>query len=90
MGPNGCVAVPRPPADGKALTIAQFPNHPFQIGAFGTVYVVFPSKYFDEIKRLPESQASSLEFMREMYHATWSGIPRHSDAMMKYVIKHAQ
>ncbi|KAK5996286.1 Cytochrome P450 monooxygenase CYP1 [Cladobotryum mycophilum] len=61
------------------------PNKPFGIRAFGTDYVVYPSAQFDEIKRLPESRASSLEYLREAFHATWSGIPRHSDEMMKAV-----
>ncbi|RFU80556.1 cytochrome p450 oxidoreductase [Trichoderma arundinaceum] len=63
----------------------KYPSRPFRINAFGTYYVVFPSKQFDEIKRLPEWQASSLEYLREAFHATWSGIPRHSDEMMKAV-----
>ncbi|UKZ45852.1 hypothetical protein TrVGV298_000045 [Trichoderma virens] len=63
----------------------KYPNRPFRINAFGTDYVVYPSKQFDEIKRLPESQVSSLEYLREAFHATWSGIPRHSEEMMKAV-----
>ncbi|KAL7941103.1 cytochrome P450 [Trichoderma barbatum] len=63
----------------------KYPNRPFRINAFGTDYVVYPSKQFDEIKRLPESQVSSLEYLREAFHATWSGIPLHSEEMMKAV-----
>ncbi|KAI0402029.1 cytochrome P450 oxidoreductase GliF [Xylaria palmicola] len=61
------------------------PEEPSLIRAFGTEYVVFPSKYFDEVKRLPEPKASAQAFMREAFHEPWSGIPRHSSELTKAV-----
>ncbi|KAI0183713.1 cytochrome P450 oxidoreductase GliF [Xylaria flabelliformis] len=61
------------------------PNEPCLITAFGTEYVVFPSKYFDEVKRLPAAKASAQAFMREAFHETWSGIPRHSSELKKAI-----
>ncbi|KAI1193514.1 cytochrome P450 oxidoreductase GliF [Nemania serpens] len=63
----------------------KYPNEPCLIRAFGTEYVVFPSKYFDEVKRLPEAKASAQAFMREAFHEPWSGIPRHSSELTKAV-----
>nr|QHD43136.1 P450 oxygenase [Chaetomium globosum] len=61
------------------------PDRPYRIRAFGTEYVVFPSRYFNDIKRIPAKDASAYEFFRHAFHTDWSGIPRHSEAMMKAV-----
>ncbi|KAK5633752.1 hypothetical protein RRF57_009467 [Xylaria bambusicola] len=63
----------------------KYPNNVCLIRAFGTEYVVFPSKHFDEVKRLPEAKASAQAFMREAFHEAWSGIPRHSSELTKAV-----
>ena len=48
-------------------------------------YVVFPSSYFDEIKKLPERQASTLAFFRDSFHEPWSGIPRQTVELIKTI-----
>ncbi|KAL8840021.1 MAG: hypothetical protein Q9170_001505 [Blastenia crenularia] len=67
------------------LFLAQYPEQPFLIRAFGVEYAVFPSMYFDEIKKLPERQASALAFFRDSFHEPWSGIPRQSAELLKAV-----
>lgn len=69
----------------EQLTILQYPKQSFLIRAFGVEYVVFPSSFFDEIKRLPEQQASALAFFRDSFHEPWSGIPRQSAELLKAV-----
>ncbi|KAL8754896.1 MAG: hypothetical protein Q9184_004964 [Pyrenodesmia sp. 2 TL-2023] len=64
---------------------SKYPKQPFLIRAFGIEYVVFPSSYFDEIKKLPEQQASALAFFRDSFHEPWSGIPRQSAELLKAV-----
>ncbi|KAL8727211.1 MAG: hypothetical protein Q9166_006175 [cf. Caloplaca sp. 2 TL-2023] len=46
---------------------------------------VFPSSFFEEIKILPEQQASALAFFRDSFHEPWSGIPRQSAELLKTV-----
>ncbi|KAL8704425.1 MAG: hypothetical protein Q9201_002416 [Fulgogasparrea decipioides] len=64
---------------------SKYPKQPFLIRAFGVEYVVFPSSYFDEIKKLPEQQASALAFFRDSFHESWSGIPRQSAELLETV-----
>ncbi|KAI6364244.1 heme binding [Pyricularia oryzae] len=51
----------------------KYPNSPFCLNAFGTEYAVLPSKCYDEVKRLPEHQASAFAFFREAFHGAWTG-----------------
>ena len=55
------------------------------IRAFGVEYVVFPSSYFDEIKKLPETQASTLAYFRDSFCEPWSGIPRQTVELIKTI-----
>lgn len=48
-------------------------------------YVVFPSLYFDEIRKLPEGKASSLLFARDSFYVPWSGIPRQTAELLKTI-----
>ena len=48
-------------------------------------YVVFPSLYFDEIKKLPENQASALAFLGEFFNEPWSGIPRQTAELIQTI-----
>ncbi|KAI6355340.1 heme binding [Pyricularia grisea] len=51
----------------------KYPNSPFCLNAFGTEYVVLPSRCYDEVKRLPEHQASAFAFFKEAFHGSWTG-----------------
>jgi hypothetical protein len=53
------------------------------IEAYGTEYVVFPSRFFNEVKRLADTQASALEFFRGAFWGKWSGFPQHSVELIK-------
>ena len=55
------------------------------IRAFGVEYVVYPSSYFDEIKKLPEIQASTLAYFRDTFCEPWSGIPRQTVELIKTI-----
>lgn len=55
------------------------------IRAFGVEYVVYSSSYFDEIKKLPEKQASALAFFRDSFNEPWSGIPRQTPELLKTI-----
>ncbi|KAL2132704.1 hypothetical protein VTI74DRAFT_3467 [Chaetomium olivicolor] len=63
----------------------QHPDRPYRLRAFGIEYVVFPSKFFNEVKRIPSKQASLLEFARHAFHGSWSGIGQHSEEMIDTV-----
>ncbi|GJD05339.1 cytochrome P450 oxidoreductase GliF [Colletotrichum higginsianum] len=49
------------------------PDTPFYLNAFGTEYVVMPSKCFDEVKRLPEKNASGFAYFYQVFHGAWTG-----------------
>jgi gliotoxin biosynthesis cytochrome P450 monooxygenase len=67
-------------------TAKKYPDSPFLLTAFGVEYVIFPSVAFDEIKRLPVTQASAFAFFREVFHAPWTGAGVQTPDLGKYVV----
>ncbi|KAK2051502.1 cytochrome P450 oxidoreductase GliF [Colletotrichum caudatum] len=54
-------------------TAKKYPDSPFYLNAFGTEYVVMPSKCFDEVKRLSEKTASAFAYFYQEFYGSWTG-----------------
>ncbi|KAK4458578.1 cytochrome p450 oxidoreductase [Cladorrhinum samala] len=57
----------------------------YRFKAFGTEYVVLPSRFYNEVRRIPESRGSLMAFFREAFNAHWAGMPSHTQEMMRAV-----
>ncbi|KAI9751189.1 MAG: hypothetical protein M4579_006168 [Chaenotheca gracillima] len=62
-----------------------YPHTPYLVQASGVTYVVFPATAWDEIKRLPQSVASTQEFFRIMLYGDYTNIGTETDALIKTI-----
>ncbi|KAK4165472.1 cytochrome p450 oxidoreductase [Cladorrhinum sp. PSN259] len=63
----------------------RYPDSAYRFTAFGVEYVVLPSRFYNEVKRIPESRASLLAFFKVSFNKKWSGMPSHTPEMMRAV-----
>lgn len=63
----------------------KYPDLAYRFRAFGTEYVVLPSRFYNEVKRIPESRGSLMAFFKEAFNAQWAGMPSHTHEMMRAV-----
>lgn len=62
-----------------------YPNQPYLTSYAGDEFVVFPSTFFDEVKRLPQSQASMVGYMNMKTFRGFKFLGRHGPPMTKTV-----
>jgi hypothetical protein len=60
-----------------------YPNTPYIISYAGYEYVVYPSSCFDEVKRLPPSKASAVQWFTEVMFQGWRFVGRDSSSLHK-------
>ncbi|PGH19028.1 hypothetical protein AJ79_00062 [Helicocarpus griseus UAMH5409] len=63
----------------------KYPNQPYLTSYAGDEYVVFPSSFFDEVKRLPQSQASMAEYMNMKAFRGFRFLGTHGPSMTKTI-----
>ncbi|KAI9147226.1 Cytochrome P450 monooxygenase CYP1 [Paramyrothecium foliicola] len=60
-----------------------YPDRPYIISYAGYEYVVYPSSSFDEVKRLPPSKASAVQWFTEVMFQGWRFVGRDSSSLHK-------
>jgi hypothetical protein len=55
------------------------------INASNLPYIVYPVRYFDEIKRIPQTHASLQEFVYETMYGKWTYLGTETDALWKTI-----
>jgi hypothetical protein len=63
----------------------RYPNTPYILAYSGYEYVVYPSSSFDEIKRLPASQASMIEWFTHVFFQGWRFLGYESSSLYKAI-----
>ncbi|PGH16798.1 hypothetical protein AJ80_05113 [Polytolypa hystricis UAMH7299] len=63
----------------------KYPNQPYLTSYAGDEFVVFPSAFFDEVKRLPQSQASMSEYMNMKAFRGFRFLGTHGPSMIKTI-----
>lgn len=58
---------------------------PYVINASNLQYVIYPVRYFDEIKRIPQSQASVQDFLYDTMYGKWTYLGTETDALWKTI-----
>ncbi|KAI0197607.1 cytochrome P450 [Astrocystis sublimbata] len=61
------------------------PDAPFLISYSGFEYVVFPQSMWDEVKRLPQSKASTMEFFKHVFFGGWNFLGTDISALHKSI-----
>ena len=67
------------------LILEKYPDSPYIVNASGLQYIVYPATYFDEIKRLPDTQASAQDFFYKVTYGQYTHIGTETDAMWKTI-----
>ncbi|KAK3296558.1 cytochrome P450 [Chaetomium fimeti] len=63
----------------------RYPDTPYILTYSGYEYIVYPSSSFDEIKRLPASQASMIEWFTHVFFQGWRFLGHESSSLYKTV-----
>lgn len=63
----------------------RYPNTPYILAYSGYEYIVYPSSSFDEIKRLPASQASMIEWFTHVFFQGWRFLGYESSSLYKAI-----
>ncbi|KAI0490975.1 cytochrome P450 [Xylaria cf. heliscus] len=61
------------------------PNSPFIISYSGFEYVVFPPSMWDEVKRIPQTKASAMEFFKHVFFGGWGFLGTDISALHKSI-----
>ncbi|KAH6627320.1 cytochrome P450 [Chaetomium tenue] len=63
----------------------RYPDSPYILAYSGYEYVVYPSSSFDEVKRLPASQASMIEWFTHVFFQGWRFLGYESSSLYKTI-----
>ncbi|KAH8168088.1 hypothetical protein CIB48_g167 [Xylaria polymorpha] len=62
-----------------------YPEQPFIVNSSGRQFVVYPPRYFDEIKRLSDTEASAQDFFYDATHGYYTNIGLETPALWKTI-----
>jgi hypothetical protein len=63
----------------------EHPKSPFTIAYSGYEFIVYPSSFFDEVKRLPSSQASMLDYFTHVFFQGWRFLGSDASTLYKTI-----
>lgn len=64
---------------------SKYPNQPYLTSYAGDEFVVFPSSFFDEVKRLPQHKASMAQYMNTKAFRGFNFLGTHGPSMTKTI-----